>query len=328
MNFMNKKVVLILKFSFSAILLIYIFIKIPAGEIFHAIESANFFFILAALSLTVLVVILSSYQTKYLVKVQNFSMTLKEIITIYLVTNFYSIFLPGSLSAGVVKWYKFTKFVSKSSAAAIIIFNRFLELLVVLMLAILYSIPSLIENQYKAMMIIFIIIFFVLVIGYIVLLNTQLLNKLTNLVQKLSVNSFYVKKISNLLGALTKFENLRMKDHIEIIGIMITYHLLGLISFYLLANALGINISIWILGWIGSVITILSLFPISMSGLGIGEVTLIYFLGFYGVAPHNAVALSLLAFLRILFISSVGGLLELKGFIFKDNHTNREEIIR
>lgn len=313
---------------FSAILLTYIFIKIPVGEIFHAIESANILFILAALSVTVLVVILSSYQTKYLVEAQNFSMPLKEIIKIYLATNFYSIFLPGSLSAGVVKWYKFSKFVTKSSAAAIIIFNRFLELLVVLMLAILYSIPSLIENQHKALTIVFIIVFFILVIGYSLLLSTQVLNKLTNLVQKLSVNSFYVKKISNLLRALSKFENLGMKDHIEILGIMLTYHLLGLISFYLLANAMGITISIWILGWIGSVVTILSLFPISMSGLGIGEVTLIYFLGFYGVAPNNAVALSLLAFLRILFISSVGGLVELKGFILKDNRKNREEIIR
>ena len=41
---MNKKAVFIIKFLLSAILLTYIFIKIPVGEIFHAPEG----FLLAA----------------------------------------------------------------------------------------------------------------------------------------------------------------------------------------------------------------------------------------------------------------------------------------
>jgi len=316
---MNKKVIFLLKLLFSAILLTYIYTKIPLDKIFNSIGSANYLLIIAALLLMIPVVTLSAYQTTILVKAQNCSMPLKEVIKIYLATSFYAFFLLGSLSGGAVKWYKFSKFMHKSSAAAIVFFNRFLEIFVVLMLGSFYSIISLNILKNNTLIITFAIIFSVLGFGYMLFACSTASNKLMKILQKISTTSFIIKKISNLLNALIKFHELKFRDHIKIISIMVIYHLINLTSLYLLAIALDISVSIWVLGWIGAVITLLSLLPITFSGLGIREGSLVYLLGFYGVAPYSAVALSLLALLRIISVASSGGLIELKDFIFKNN---------
>ena len=170
---MSKKNIVALKLLFSTFLITCILITIPIHNIYYAILSADIFFILIALLLSIPFIILSSIQTKYLIKVQKISISLKDLIKIYLTTSFYSTFLPGSLSGGIVKWYKFAKFGSKSSAAAIVIFNRFLEIIVVSILGIVYSIPIFLDNRLKVFTLIFPTILFLLTSVYLMLLNTK-----------------------------------------------------------------------------------------------------------------------------------------------------------
>jgi hypothetical protein len=98
---------------------------------------------------------------------------------------------------------------------------------------------------------------------------------------------------------------------------MFAYHLINLLSFYLLAMSLNLCVSIWVFGWVGSVVTILSILPFFHLGLGIREGLLIYILGFYGVEAHVAVALSFLTLFKLLIVSFSGGLWELKDFLFQ-----------
>ena len=317
---MNKKIILFFKLLISAILLIYIYNKIPLEKMFDSIMSANYFLIIVALLLMIPVAILSAYQTTILTRAQNSSICLMEVVKIYLATSFYAFFLPGSLSGGAVKWYKFSKSMTKSSAAAIIIFNRFLELFIVLVLGLFYYIISFDVNKNNILVVTFVILFSLLSIGYILFLSTNVTNKLKITLDKKKSGLFIIEKVLNLLDALIKFRELKSIDHLKILGIMVIYHLINLISFYLLAISLNISVNIWVLGWIGVVITLLSLLPITISGLGIREGSLVYFLGIYGIAPYYAVALSLLALLRIISIASVGGLIELKDYIQKNNN--------
>jgi len=314
---MNKKIIIILKIIFSLILLTYILIKVPFNNILHSIKSSDFLLIIFAFLLIIPFVILSSIQTKYLTSVQNASLSLSDILKINITTRFYSLFLPGTLSGGPVKWYKLSKYVSKSSAAVIVVFSRFLEILVVIVLGLLYSIPSLVFNRYEKLLIMWCILLVFFISGYFFIFSSVVLRKIETLLNKIHLLPIIDAKIMNLFNSLRLFKKLSIKNHLEIFGIMITYHLLNLISFYLLAKSLDISINIWILGWIGTVITILTLFPVSYSGLGIREGSLIYLLGLYGVRPDHAVALSLLVFLKILAIASVGGLIELKDFLLK-----------
>ncbi len=317
---MNRKILLAIKISFTSIILAYIFIKIPFYNILKSISSVKIILFLLAFLISIPVILLSSLQTKYLTTIQKMSISFKEILIIYLTTSFYSLFLPGSLSGGAVKWYKFKKFGSKSSAAVVVVFNRYLEIFIVILIGLLCSIPTLISYNYSLLLIVWFSILILLCASYIFLLNTKFLKIVENLLIKIPIPLFVKDKIGNLFKAMQEFQNLAFKDHVEIIIIMLSYHFLSIIAFYLLAASINISLSILVLGWIRSVVTIANMLPISYSGLGVREGLFIYLLHYYGVLPSDALVMSFLTFAKNLLGPVVGGIIELKDFLLDKSY--------
>jgi len=80
------------------------------------------------------------------------------------------------------------------------------------------------------------------------------------------------------------------------LGLSLSMHLLGVLSFYAFALSVGVDVSFIIIGWVRSFIHIVTMLPISFSGLGVREGTLIVLLQGYGVSASDAVGLSFLLF--------------------------------
>jgi hypothetical protein len=86
---------------------------------------------------------------------------------------------------------------------------------------------------------------------------------------------------------------------------------LGTVIYYLLAISLGIDISFLTMGWIRSVVTLVLMVPISISGLGVREGLLLWFLEPYRTTGGDTLALSFLVFsVTVLFVGVLGGFLE------------------
>ena len=72
-------------------------------------------------------------------------------------------------------------------------------------------------------------------------------------------------------------------------------------SIYLLAQAIGMNVSVVYFFVIMPIVFMITMIPISMSGLGLQDGAYVFFLGQVGVAPTIAFSMSLLAhFIRYL----------------------------
>lgn len=85
----------------------------------------------------------------------------------------------------------------------------------------------------------------------------------------------------------------------------------GILAFEILARALGLPLSFVTLGWVRSVVLIVTAMPISVAGLGVREGVLLLLLRPYGVADHDALAFSLLVFaVTIVGAGLLGGLFE------------------
>ena len=113
-----------------------------------------------------------------------------------------------------------------------------------------------------------------------------------------------------------QFQNLRLKDHLEILVLLFLYHRIGVLSFFCFAKSLDINLSILVIGWIRSAMAIAIMIPLSFAGIGIREGTLVFLLGQYGVMQSDSMALSFLFLFRSLLTSLVGGVFEFKDFTF------------
>lgn len=316
---MKNKIILLLKLILTSLLLAYIFIKIPFSSILNAIYSADVVLILVSVLLTIPVFLLSSFETKYLTSIQKMSISFKEILKVDLTTGFYSLFLPGVLAGGPVKWYKFSKYGSKSSAAAVVVYNRYLEILIVVFLGIIFSFPSLITRDHENLLLVWFAALILLLACYLLPLHANSLMKIEKLFDIIPLPQVIKVKAKSFFNAMHQFQNLSLEDHLKIFFLMLIYHFISVLSFYALTNAINISINIFVLGWIRSVIMIVTMIPISISGFGVREWSLVYLLNFYGIPAGDAVALSFLSYFKNLTAPIAGGILELKDFLFSKN---------
>lgn len=322
---MKKKTLLAIKITMSGILLTYLFSIIPFSEILSSIKSAEIIFILIGIILATPISYLSAFETQYLTKIQGMSLSVFEILKIHLATSFYGLFLPGTLSGGAIKWYKLSKHGNKSSAAAVVVFNRFLEILIIILIGIFFSFPSLYALNNQKLVIVWVLIFLIMIMLYYLLLNKSALNFIEKIILHLPLlpKTFGLKeKICKFIEAMHQFQNLSFKNHFEIISLMLLYHGIGVISFFCFARSLNIDVSIWVIGWVRSAMAIAIMLPLSFAGLGIREGTLVFLLAQYGVLPSNSMALSFLFLFRSILTSLTGGLFELRDFTFSKKKKN------
>lgn len=302
---------LFLKIIVSASVLTYLLVTVSFTEILNALKSANILFVIIALLLAAPINYLSAFQTHYLTKIQGMKLTVLTILKINLVTTYYSLFLPGMLSGGAVKWYKFSKYGARSSAAAVVVLNRFIETFVTLLIGIVFLIPELYISGSLELLNFLTTLCMLLIIVYMFLFNERINRFLITLVYKLPSPKIIRSKIHNFFIAMNQFRVLTVKDHFEVVGIVIFYNLIGVLSFFFFAKALNIELSLFTIGWIRSALSIVTLLPFSFAGFGIREGSLIVLLNQYGVATYISIAFSFLLFSRNLITAGIGGVLDL-----------------
>ncbi len=309
---MKKKIILLLKISISLLILAYLFKIIPAADIFRSIAAAKPMLVFFGTVAVIPMILLAALQVQYLTKIQGMHISLFNLVRINMTTNFYSFFLPGVLAGGAVKWYKFSQHGNKPAQAfAVIVFNRFVETLAVVMAGIVFSIPELLHGGHHRLFLLWMILLGGMSIAYALLLHPGFLDFLTIYFDRLPMPALIKEKGHKFFSAMHRFQDLKISDHLGIFAILATKHLVGIISFYLLSQSLALQAGLSEMAWVRSIILLLTILPISFSGLGVREGSLVFLLGRYGVAPQEAMAMSFLIFFRNILSCMVGGLLEL-----------------
>lgn len=132
-----------------------------------------------------------------------------------------------------------------------------------------------------------------------------------------------VEKVKRL-GA-TMVDSYRMFGDMvwTIVALAIVRHILGIVSFGLVAHALGAQISYQTIAWVRVVLHAVMMLPITLSGIGVREGSLVILLQEYAVPASQAVALAFLMFVISLCANSLGGLLELRSFL----RSGRSEVV-
>jgi uncharacterized protein (TIRG00374 family) len=301
----------VLRFSVAFGILFYLFSKIPILEVMTAITSAKANYIIAAFIISFLSQPILAYRLRFLTDRQGMLLSTSQILEINFTSVFYGLFLPGgNLAAGTVRFYKLSKVDGKFSEAFVsILFDRIAATIALCMIGILFW---LVELPFHTGFIGFAMI---LTLGLSFLPYFLLFGKRTSLLWRKCFD--YIKwpvvskKVNKLFLSLNEYQKLSLNSLAYIFSLSITVQLLGILGYYLLAMSLGINISFITIGWIRSAVLIISMIPISVSGLGIREAVSLFLLKPYGIPGEEAVALSFLVFgATILLIGAMGGLLE------------------
>ncbi len=310
---MNIKKVffIVLRLSIAFGILYYLLRKIPLSEVIASLSSAKVNYVIAAFLLSIFLQLILVHRLKFLTDKQGMSLSIFQLLEINLAVVFYRLFLPGgNLMGGAIRFYKLSRLKNKrAEALATVIFDRIAATIAVCAIGILFWIVDFPSNSgYTGPSMI--VSLGVLLILYILLFGRRtplFLSKYFKLVNP----SFIPQKFHKLLLSLNQYQNLSLSSLAFIFTISITAQLLGILIYYLLAISLGINISFITIGWIRSAVVIITMVPISISGLGVREGMLLFLLKPYGILEEEALALSFLVFgATLLLIGAIGGLLE------------------
>ena len=309
----NRKA-LLLKFAVAAVLIGLLVQYASLSNIALAIRSANPWLLLAVVPMILLSMWLAAVQLKVLTDCHGMNLSLMRIIGINASTEFYNLFLPGVIAGGVIRWYRLSKENKmRAQAFAVIAMNRLLNLITLTGLGIL---GWLLEDTSAATpfaIVVLTVSLLALAGGLFALSNQQL----SNAVHRDSVDGSKVRTVVRdgllkLRDAVYEYRQIPVSGRMQLVFFAVSWQLVMILSTYMFCLALSISVSLSALAWIRALVTLVLLVPVTISGFGLREVSWVYFLGLYGVAPAEALVLSLLTFARSLFQAVIGCGLEVR----------------
>lgn len=321
---MTKGALWVFKLIVTILILTYIFSSIPISSILSAFANLDLSAIFLVIPVILLSTLVSAVQLKVFTDNHHMHVSLSRILSINFSTEFYNLFLPSYLAGGAIRWHKLSKDNKKRAEAfAALILNRLVNTLTLAFFGfICWKFESTtITHDYYGLF--FLTLFLGLLSVYAFLFSKRVSRKFHNI--SLHPNSRLIptvilRGLLKLHHAAMEYQKLSLREHGLIFFLSSFWQILGGIFFFLLARSIGIEISFESLGWIRSILSLLLLFPVSISGFGVREGGLIFLFAYFGIAPATAIAFSFLVFARTLLLGLIGALLEVKGTLMPAEH--------
>ena len=308
---MKRAVIIGIRFLIAFAILYFVFSRIPLPEVISTLTSTKLKYLIFASIVTMTSQLIAAYRLKLFTSVQGISLTPLHVFEINLATTFYRLFLPGgNLAGGVIRFFKLASHNKKGmEALASLAYDRIVATIALCIVGISFwyiHFPS--DSAYLALSMTFLLSG--LVLFNIILFYERTTTFATNITEVLHL-AFFSSVVERFSEIVKRFKSFSPGSIIFIFALSIISQLLGVLVYYLLARSMDIEISFLAMGWIRSVVVLITMIPISIAGLGLREGALIILLRSYGIRDGDALALSLLIFsITLLLVGLIGGLLE------------------
>jgi uncharacterized membrane protein YbhN (UPF0104 family) len=118
----------------------------------------------------------------------------------------------------------------------------------------------------------------------------------------------YHPTAAQFADAFGRFGKMPARTRVQVVLLSVASNALNAFGMYCLMRALDLPLSYYDALWLRCAVFIVGVLPITIMGLGVRESLLVALLVPAGVAPHSAVALSVLILGRELLAAAAGGL--------------------
>jgi uncharacterized membrane protein YbhN (UPF0104 family) len=306
----------IVKIILILALFIGLFWVVPISEVLYAVVTADLLYLVLGLALALVSTFLTAAQLKPLVRQQNIERSTGQILVINLTAKFYSLFASSGLVAGGVKWYRLAQPGGKTAEAlAALGFFRLLETFLNVTIGLSFWLLSdqstvQVSAGWLGLLLLGIALFWILVTRLSMPIFTWFEAHTTRL-ERWSFWPGLVRRLRKLVTAVASYADMPAWDLFQAVFIGVVSHLIGILGNLYLARSVSIQLSFLELGWIHSIVDIATQMPFAVAGgLGIREVTLVATMAILGIGADLALAFSLLLFVKGVFLSMIGGVLE------------------
>lgn len=311
-----------LRVSVSISLLAAIFLVVPISKVAAALGSIDLGYAVPALLIGPLMAWLRAAQIRILAVWRGLALTVGQIFRIGYAVQFYGLFVPGMLAGGAIRWYKFTREVGNpAETLAVITSGRLLAMLLGVGIGLVCWLADPVARQFIAFGLGLTGVLLALLGFWLLWWYQHSARKATS---RLAPWHLLPAPLRGLVTrALDKAPDLRGIGAERIARVSVFgfgENLLGILTFWLFAEALALDLAMTSIAWIRTYVMLILLLPISFAGFGVREGGLILMLAAYQVSAEAAVAYSLLLFAQRLISALAGGLAE-SGALFRRSKT-------
>ncbi len=297
-------------------LFVGLFWIVPFPKVIQALLSAETNFVILGLLFSVPSTILTAMQLWPLTRKQGIDYDIWHIIEINLAVKFYNLFVPGTIVGSSVRWYRLAQPGGKAAEAlASLAFYRLMEDFITVVFGLAFWGLSG-QASAQTVWVAFLALFIVAASFWLLLARASpfLVARFQAWARRTFKHPYLhsmLRVLEKILTAVVAFADLSIwKLWLSFLAGLVA-QLMAIASALCLARAVGIELSYVQMGWITSLILLVTQLPFSVAGgVGIRDVGLVALISKLGFAPELALALSFLLFVRGVLLSLVGGLLE------------------
>ena len=279
----------VLRVTLSLLLLVVLLLKFDLRLIAETLLSARKGYLGAALGLYLVGIVICSYRWQVLLGSHDVRVPLRSLTALYFVGNFFNNILPGSISGDIVKIYQLSRYGDRSDVAVSTVLMDRITGFVALFAIAAGAVPfahELVPWQTSVL----ILVVAVGMWGAMWLFTRRswwkglrdrvgLLDRLTR-----------TEKVGKVYRVLRTYDR---RITARALGISLVFDASWIVVRYLIALALGVPLSIWYFLLFIPIISLVTLVPISFSGLGVREAAYVYLFSQVGVDAPTAISMSL-----------------------------------
>jgi glycosyltransferase 2 family protein len=297
----RKSVESVLKILLSVGLLVIVLRNVGWQEVWQTLRSAQLPYLMLAFALTVLGIVVRAYRWKVLLDALDIRIPMTRLTSLYFVGTFFSDFLPTGVGGDVVRAYEVAQqTTNRAGAVGTVLVDRATGLLTLFAMAsaaLLFG-YHLVGLQVAAAVLLLAAAGWG---GSILLMRRDWLQRLGLL--------RWLEKIKKVQEVYESVQACGARAITAALAMSLVLNVLLIATNYLIAQALGVHLSIWYFLLYVPIISFLLMLPVSLSGWGVREGGYVYLFGQAGVAAPTALAMSLLVQSFQLGIGLVGAVI-------------------
>lgn len=292
-------------------LLAYLLYKIGLGNLYTSFKGANVYYLLLAIIITFFYTLIQIYKWGLILKRQGIAIKFNKLARMQLKSLFYGIVTPGRVGSFVKAYYlKEELNTNLGKAISSVIIDRILDIMSIFILAFIGG--MLLVNKIFDLSYALFIAFGCIAIGSYIVLNKSLAKKILGFLYDRFLPNKFKKDVRESFYSF--YENLPKKSSLIIPFLINLASWIGTYTIaYFVSRSLHLEINYIVLVTLYAITTVVGLVPITISGLGTREATLIGLLIPFGIETSKIVALSLMSyFIGGILPALVGAILVLK----------------
>jgi len=308
MRILKRIFSILLRISISVALLIFLFTKVDRKSLFEVIKNCDKGLLFWAFLVFFFNYLFCLLRWIMLLKETGIHLPLSRVIISFSGGIFFNLFLPSAIGGDVMRSFDLAAHTRKTKeVVATVILDRLsgsVGLLILIFFALFFGWKLVMD---RSVLLPVLIILLILTIILLVLFNDRvygLVNKLLS-----SPNAGRIRNsLRNLHNQMYEFKH---KKAVIIKNLILSVLVQAdtPLTFYLIALSMGLKINLLYFFIFLPIIGAITMLPISIGGLGLRDVSTIYFFARAGVSRDLSFAMSLLNFLFILIYGAIGGLI-------------------